>query len=194
MGPRRGPDLPGPLWPSSPTPSPTPRREQRRSAVWTGNHRPRAWRLARSPAALLLQHFSWSSVFFATIPIAVAGPGARRVARADQPRPPQPHGWIWSASSLSIAGVAAVCLHDNRGTGTWAGRLQSPWPATGAGIALLAVFRCLGSAGSASRCSTSPCSATSASAPPASRSPSRFFGLFGFYLLDHPVLPARPGL
>jgi MFS transporter, DHA2 family, multidrug resistance protein len=87
---------------------------------------------------LLLQHFSWSSVFFATIPIAVLALalGAWLVPTSRDPAAPRPD---LAGIVLSIAGVAAVVYTTieapERG---WAA------PATlagyGAGIALLAVF------------------------------------------------------
>ena len=87
---------------------------------------------------LLLQHFSWSSVFFATIPIAVLALalGAWLVPTSRDPAAPRLDlvGFV-----LSIAGVAAVVYTT----------IEAPahgWfaPVTlagyGAGIALLAVF------------------------------------------------------
>ena len=87
---------------------------------------------------LLLQHFSWSSVFFATIPIAVLALalGAWLVPTSRDPAAPRLDlvGFV-----LSIAGVAAVVYTT----------IEAPahgWSAPvtlagyGAGIALLAVF------------------------------------------------------
>jgi len=87
---------------------------------------------------LLLQHFSWSSVFFATIPIAVLALalGAWLVPTSRDPAAPRLDlvGFV-----LSIAGVAAVVYTT----------IEAPahaWSALvtlagyGAGIALLAVF------------------------------------------------------
>jgi MFS transporter, DHA2 family, multidrug resistance protein len=87
---------------------------------------------------LLLQHFSWSSVFFATIPIAVVALalGAWLVPTSRDPAAPRLDlvGFV-----LSIAGVAAVVYTT----------IEAPargWSAPvtlagyGAGVALLAVF------------------------------------------------------
>jgi len=87
---------------------------------------------------ILLQHFSWSSVFFATIPIAVAALalGAWLVPVSRDPEAPQLDlvGFI-----LSIAGVAAVVYTTIEAPARgWASPVTLA--GYGAGLALLAVF------------------------------------------------------
>ena len=119
---------------------------------------------------LLLAHFSWSSVFFATIPVAVLALalGAWLVPTSRDPAAPRLDlaGFV-----LSIAGVAAIVYTT----------IEAPargWSAPVTLAATVPASPCWrsslsGSAGSARPCLTSPCSAISGSAPPASRSPSR---------------------
>src|SRR6202046_4201561 len=119
---------------------------------------------------LLLLHFSWSSVFFATIPVAVVALalGAWLVPTS---RDPAARGWIWPALSCRSPGWPRSSTRRSRRRRV-AGLIPSPWPATAPASPCWRSSPS-GSAGPASRCWTSPCSATSASVPPASRLPSR---------------------
>ena len=129
--------------------------------------------IAIGPVAggLLIEHFSWSSIFLINVPVVAPGPGrrGRRWCRTRATR--QRRKLDLRGTGLSIAGLERDRLGPDRGAGARLGQpadRRAPSPPARRSSRRSSP----GSATPTTRCSTSACSATCASARPASRSRS----------------------
>ncbi len=160
-----------------------PKRARGRDRIWAAFAGVGGRRSDRSSGGLLLEHFSWGSVFMVNVPIVIGRrdrrtgscwcPTFARSARATA-RPAR-------RSLLSIAGRVAARVHDHRGAdhGWTSARPSAGSPGRSRCCRSFLVVGAAHHDADARR----PCSETLGSPRRASRSRSCFFALFGFIFL-----------
>ena len=170
-----------PPCPRSPAPS-RPSSARGRSARGRGSPAPAPSSVC-SPSGLLLEAWSWRSVFGLNVVLAAVARSSVHAALRPGVRRPAHRGSTSSGALHHRRGPGSARLLGHRGAHRGLVAAPARWPGSPSGCVLLGFVRRLGASPTRTRCSTLGCSATARSPPATVSITVQFFAFFGFVFL-----------